>query len=57
MMNRAWYLNVSRNATSRSAGGTKSRQYPVKSQAYLNVQGLCRIVVSIKGKFFKLASH
>jgi hypothetical protein len=30
----------------------KSRQYPSEGQAYLDVQGPCRIVVSTKGKFF-----
>jgi hypothetical protein len=37
--------------------GTKSRQYPSEGQAYLDVQDPCRIVVSIKGKFFKLMIH
>jgi hypothetical protein len=37
--------------------GTKSRQYLSEGQAYLDVEGPCSVVVSIKGKFFKPASH
>jgi hypothetical protein len=36
---------------------SKSSHDPMEGQAYLDVQGPCRIVVSIKGKFIKLMSH
>jgi hypothetical protein len=60
MMYSAWYLKVSRNVASLSLSlcrRSKSSHDPMKGQAYLDIQSPCKIVVSIKDKFIKLASH
>jgi hypothetical protein len=56
MTKSAWYLYGSRKVTSRFSGELRAGNIPRKAKQ-LDVQGPCRVVVSIKGKFFKLASH